>query len=107
MANWVHFSLRKKPPLFRSSEVTPKSVYLGRREFLRAAGITTAAAVTGVLGSAREAAAEKLTITSKTVTTGNDKVASLKDISSYNNFYEFGPDKTDPEHYAGRFHPRP
>ena len=91
-----------------SSEITPKGLYLRRREFLQAAGVTAAAALTGVLGAetAGEAAGEKLTITKKMVTT-TDKVASLKDISSYNNFVEFGSEKSDPMRYAGRFKPAP
>ena len=62
----------KQAPDIRSSEITSKAVYLKRREFLQAAGITTAAALAGVLGHdqpVEAAPGEKLTITSTTVTT--------------------------------------
>ena len=100
--------LISKAPDIRSSEITPKALYMRRREFLQAAGVTTAAALTGVLGSGREAAAggEKLAVTARMVTT-TDKIAPLKDIRSYNNFFEFGQEKSDPQRYAGRFKPVP
>ncbi|MEP9115709.1 hypothetical protein ABKU46_23270, partial [Enterobacter hormaechei] len=36
-----------------------------------------------------------------------DKATPFKDITSYNNFYEFGTDKSDPAHYAGSLRPQP
>jgi len=36
-----------------------------------------------------------------------DKPTSQKDITTYNNFYEFGTDKGDPSDYAGRFRASP
>ena len=36
-----------------------------------------------------------------------EKATSLKDATTYNNFYEFGTDKSDPARYAGSLHPRP
>ena len=37
----------------------------------------------------------------------DDKPNSYDDITHYNNYYEFGPDKTDPSEHSGGFHPRP
>jgi sulfoxide reductase catalytic subunit YedY len=83
---------------------------LRRREFLQAAGLTAAAAVTGALGpddSAEAAPAlEKLTVTKKMVTTTEEQTP-FKDITTYNNFYEFGSDKEDPAEYSGNFKPKP
>jgi sulfoxide reductase catalytic subunit YedY len=36
-----------------------------------------------------------------------DKLTSLKDVTSYNNYYEFGTDKADPAQYATHFKTRP
>jgi sulfoxide reductase catalytic subunit YedY len=106
-ADYGRDMLIKDPPRFRSSEITPKSVYLKRREFLQAAGLTAAAAFAGLLGDATEASAgDKLTITKRMVTT-NDPINSLKNITTYNNFYEFGSQKSDPARYARDFHPHP
>jgi sulfoxide reductase catalytic subunit YedY len=90
------------------SEITSQTVYLRRRELLR--GVSAAAAATGLTGwAAREAFAEsawgarpgKLAAlnaqTSKVDGAFSmDKVTPYKDASSYNNFYEFGTDKSDP-----------
>ena len=63
------------------TEITPKALYLRRREFL--AGAVVAALSPGL------DAQEKLAVT------------------TYNNFYEFGTDKGDPAKYAKNFHPKP
>jgi len=102
--------LIKKAPDIALSEITSESVYLRRREFLQAAGLTAAAAVTGALGLETSAdaapALEKLTVTKKMVTTTEEQ-NSFKDITTYNNFYEFGADKEDPSQYSGNFKPKP
>ena len=102
--------LIKKAPDILSSEITPQSLYLRRREFLQAAGLTAAAAVAGLVvrdGSVEAAPAlEPLTVTKKMVTT-TEAQTPAKDVSSYNNFYEFGVDKEDPGEYSGNFKPKP
>ena len=102
--------LIKKASDISSSEITPRSVYLRRREFLQAAGLTAAAAVTGVLVSDDPADAapvlEKLTVTKRMVTT-DDARTPFKDVTAYNNYYEFGADKGDPSEYSGNFKPKP
>jgi len=95
--------LIKKPSDIPSSEITSKRVYLRRREFLQAAGLTTAAALTGVFGDkASASAAEKLVAKFRIVTT-EDPISPLKDISTYNNYYEFGSEKSDPSRNSGAF----
>jgi methionine sulfoxide reductase catalytic subunit len=101
--------LIKKPDDMKSSEITDEKQYLNRRKFIVAAGAVGAAAVGaawagGVLapgllrarGHGAGAAAQE-----------EDKVNSYEDITSYNNFYEFGTDKEDPKENAHtlRTHP--
>jgi sulfoxide reductase catalytic subunit YedY len=93
-----------------SSEITPERLYLRRREFIQAAGLTAAAAATGVLGAGRAEAGQTgapLSVTRKMVTTGDEAVTPYDDITTYNNFYEFGTDKDDPARNSGRFKPKP
>jgi sulfoxide reductase catalytic subunit YedY len=78
-----------------SSEITPREVYLRRREFI--GGALAAAALAG---SASETLAVPLTFT-KSAFTANEPLTPKKDVTSYNNFYEFGTDKGDPAAYAG------
>lgn len=93
-----------------SSEITPKGLYLRRREFLRAAGAGAAGIVAPVtlsetlLGAAP--ATQKLTVASRLVTTP-DALTPYRDVTTYTNFYEFGPDKDDPARNSGTFKPRP
>src|SRR5262252_2561789 len=92
--------LIKKLSDISSSDITSKSVYLRRREFLQAAGLTTAAALTGVFGAERGASAAEKLVTKFRIVTTEDQISPLKDISTYNNYYEFGADKDDPSKNA-------
>ncbi|MDL2398377.1 protein-methionine-sulfoxide reductase catalytic subunit MsrP [Rhizobium mayense] len=90
-----------RPPKIASSEITPRSVYLRRREFL------TAAAGAGIaIAGSKSALADTLTA-SKSNYTVNEKLTPIKDVTTYNNFYEFGLDKADPAKLSGDFKPRP
>jgi len=89
------------PPRIASSEITPKQTYIGRRAFLTAAA---GAGVAMTVGS--NAMAEALTA-SKTDYKVDEKLTPLKDVTTYNNFYEFGMDKADPAANSAQFKPRP
>ena len=77
-----------------SSEITPESVYLDRRTFLAAAGIAGA----GLLGAARggllgaQDPAPRVVGTPMGLQAG-DVPTSYEDVTTYNNFYEFGTGK--------------
>src|SRR6266540_1349464 len=86
-------------------EITPHQTYLRRREFLASTGAAIAALATGALGGT-VAAAEKLAVTKRTVTT-QDPLTPYKAVTTYNNFYEFGSNKSDPARNAGGFKPKP
>ena len=107
--------LIKKAQDLRESDVTPKELFLKRREFMAAAGATAAAVATNGLGlfgnavdvAAQNPAAQKLANLKKSPLSTDEKVNSYKDITTYNNFYEFGLDKADPAKYAGTLKTRP
>jgi len=84
-----------KPRDIAPSEITPKGIYLRRRELL--AGVA-ALGMAGLLTGARAMAAPMQGAKSPLST--DEAPTSLKDITSYNNFYEFGTDKSDPQSYA-------
>ncbi|CAN7260715.1 protein-methionine-sulfoxide reductase catalytic subunit MsrP [Rhizobium rhizogenes] len=91
-----------RPPKITSSEITSRSVYLKRREFL-----TAAAAGAGLaIASSKGALADPLTATKSNYTV-DEKLTPIKDVTTYNNFYEFGLDKADPAKLSGNFKPRP
>jgi methionine sulfoxide reductase catalytic subunit len=77
----------------RPSEITPRDVYLSRRALL-------AATAAGLLGGAGAATSAPLRAAKSPFST-DEKPTSLKDVTSYNNFYEFGVDKDDPARNAG------
>ncbi len=93
--------LIRRPNDIPSSEITPESVYLRRRVFIAAAGAVLGAAVLPRLARALPLPA------SRSPASQDDKLTSYEDITTYNNFYEFGTDKSDPSHNAAGFHPRP
>jgi sulfoxide reductase catalytic subunit YedY len=86
--------LLSKPRQIASSEITPRDVYLRRRDFL------AGAAALGLAGSLpRAALAEKLNAVKSPLST-DEKPTPLDYITNYNNFYEFGTGKEDPAGYA-------
>ena len=97
-----------------SSEITPHSVFLSRRELLRAAAATGAIAGLGpfMLSNTAVAARQKLPNVMKTKWTEqalgkDDKLTPYNDVTSYNNFYEFGTGKGDPAQNAHTLKPKP
>ncbi len=108
--------LIKKPADIRESEVTPKGLYVRRREFIASAGSVAALAVTAGLGSTLSADAEAAQNPSAykfpdlkkgSPFNTTEALNSYKDVTTYNNFYEFGLDKGDPARYAHSLKPRP
>lgn len=89
-----------RPAQVLPSEITPREVYLGRRQFLTGT-IAAGLALQASKGMARplQAVRSKYAV--------DDKVTPIKDVTTYNNFYEFGLGKDDPSANAGKFKPLP
>ena len=97
--------LIRKAQAIRSSEITDERHYLSRREFVRAASgsaLAAAAAVAPGLSGRAASAQEPLAPLAPSRYSTDEKWNSFKDITSYNNFYEFGTDKEDPARHAGQ-----
>src|SRR6202140_3749119 len=102
-----------KPAAIPSSEITPEATYLNRRNFLAGAAIAGAATVTGV--AFRDFATPSLTARANAKIDGlqkspfstTEKETPYKDITTYNNFYEFSTDKDGPADLAKNFKTRP
>ncbi len=92
------------------SEITPLPFYLRRREFL-ALGPGASVGLAALAGSGALAAEEGLPPLLPGVKKGpfgTDEVQTpYKDVTGYNNYYEFGTDKGDPAANAGSFRTRP
>jgi sulfoxide reductase catalytic subunit YedY len=101
--------LIKKKPELTYADVTPKGLYMGRRNFLFGIAATYGAVVgykklTRLLsGSATGSAPEKLNGVTKWRYSTTEKETPLEDATHYNNFYEFGTGKTDPAQNAKNF----
>jgi sulfoxide reductase catalytic subunit YedY len=100
--------MKKKTETIPSSEITPKHLYLSRRKFLKAAGLLAGGAVLAacapqlVQPPAGTDTPQANTSTPKPVITPfsratsdelGDPLNSYKDITNYNNYYEFTTDK--------------
>jgi methionine sulfoxide reductase catalytic subunit len=108
--------LIKKANEISPSEITPKELVLSRRRFLAGAGVVAGAAAAGgfALGeilSPRqlvEAGGTKIDgIQKSALSTTGEKLTPLKDITNYNNYYEFSTDKYEPAGLAQKFTTRP
>ncbi len=72
----------------RWSDVTPEKHYLSRRGFMAAGAAALASPAFGLTGMASPYSTD-------------EKPNTFEEITNYNNFYEFGMEKTDPAAYAG------
>jgi sulfoxide reductase catalytic subunit YedY len=114
--------VRELPPEPPSSEITPEPLYLSRREFVKNGALTlgTAAAVGGSLvwlaskgpppdprSPVAAPPAEPIAHASSGMFDTDEPPTSEFDITTYNNFYEFGLGKDDPARNAHRLETRP
>jgi sulfoxide reductase catalytic subunit YedY len=119
------------------SEITPKSIFDNRREFIQKAGFGFIAGAAGILSNPLKAATEsygntqgdarpiaranaptiikpqsfgahqKISGYKKNIYGANEKLTSYDDVTTYNNYYEFGTDKSEPAINSNLFKPYP
>ncbi len=99
--------LIRKPAAIPSSEITSEADYRNRRQFLAGAAAAGAVALAGdrllrLASPERVAAATRLDTVKSPLSTTGVTPTTYQDITSYNNFYEFGTDKSDPARNAGK-----
>src|SRR5262252_31857 len=111
----------KLPKEPKASEITPESLYLRRREFIKniallaatAAGVgATLVALSGgkrVKGKVPPPAPGQgpPLAAARSPYSTEESQTPLEDVTTYNNFYEFGTDKSDPARNAHTLKPRP
>jgi sulfoxide reductase catalytic subunit YedY len=86
---------KREPWDVPSSEITPESVYLNRRAFLGAVAVGAAGTIGSVSGVAGATGVRQ------------EKLTPYEDVTTYNNFYEFGQGKDDPARNAKEFRTEP
>jgi sulfoxide reductase catalytic subunit YedY len=97
--------LIRRPDDPPAREITPPDLYLRRREIL--GGAVAAAAAALLPGPSRAAAPRRLPDVPRGPFGTDEKATSYEDATHYNNFYEFGADKRDPERHAASLRTRP
>ena len=103
--------MNQRYPVPQSSEITPKSQYLERRRFIQQLGLMGLSGL-GIKALSMDARAETTHTrmqlnASKSAYQLEEKPTPYADVTGYNNFYEWGTDKTDPARYAESFKTRP
>jgi sulfoxide reductase catalytic subunit YedY len=101
--------LIRKPADIRASEITSKDNYLNRRAFMKAGAIAGGAALASPALSAVVPDEQRARISGivKSEFSTSENANSYEDITTYNNYYEFGTGKSDPSAYSQDFQPRP
>jgi sulfoxide reductase catalytic subunit YedY len=105
--------LIRKPADIRPSEITSKENYLNRREFLRSGAIAAGSIAGSVVANSATAAVLPLESRAKLADvrpsefSTDEEQNSYLDVTTYNNYYEFGTAKGDPYRNADEFQPRP
>lgn len=113
--------LIRRPADIKPSEITDESVYINRRALLRAAGLTVGAIAAGAACAGDESGAANAAASAPPPADMSGKFAQLvkgpfstdakpndyEDVTTYNNFYEFGTGKDDPSRNARDFETAP
>lgn len=106
--------LIKRPDPIPGSEITDRSVYLRRRGFLRLGAALGLGAAAGGLGAtlfSRQGDAavggRSLDYTRPAAHAAEDSLTPYGDVTTYNNFYEFGTGKSDPAEHADALRTEP
>src|SRR5882724_7414451 len=105
--------LTKKQADIASSEITPKDLYLNRRRFLIGAAVAGAAAAAGIGLRQRPSTPIVAQVNAKiegvqaSKFSTTEAITRYKDVTNYNNYYEFSTDKYGPAGLAKDFKTRP
>jgi len=101
-----------RTPRILPSQITSQALFLDRRRVLRGLGLT-GVALSGALTLPRGMAANlppaggKFDVKRNAAMSIADAPNSFEDVTTYNNYYEFGTDKSDPAQNARNFKPLP
>ena len=104
-----------RPNDHHPSEITPRALYQRRRDWLTLAAASSIVGLTGTLAACAPKADDpdttlglrKLAGTGKSTLSSTEPVNSYKHVTTYNNYYEFGTDKSDPAAYAKQLSVQP
>lgn len=104
--------MKFQTPRIAPSDITPRDVFLDRRAILAgllASGATSALRTTEARAGEPQVAGNtrRLQYTRNTKYTVSEPPNKYEEITSYNNYYEFGTDKEDPKANAGTLKPEP
>lgn len=105
--------LIKKPENIKPSEITEEKDYANRRQFIKksiyigAAGLTIANIPSLLFSKPNNNDTSSLDYTKNAIFSTDEDLTSYKNITTYNNFYEFGTNKSDPSEKSGDFKTRP
>ncbi|MEO7936470.1 MAG: protein-methionine-sulfoxide reductase catalytic subunit MsrP [Dokdonella sp.] len=102
------------PPI-KSSEITPESIYLRRRDLLKGlafmpallAGCSDVVEAPTASAPVEELPGPPMVYTRNAAFSSKEPLTSSKDATHYNNYYEFGTDKADPAQNSSRFEAKP
>ncbi len=98
----------RKPSDIRPSEITDEKLYLRRRASIQTAlGAAAGLLVGGAGAAAAPALPQKIEGVRKGPFGTSEKQTPYDDVTTYNNFYEFGTDKADPSRNAGSLRTKP
>lgn len=104
--------IKNKPSWVETeNSVTDETLYLSRRKFIRTGTVAGLALGAGVFGSAAGFAQKNRTLLplkyQKTAFNPGEDLTPENAVTNYNNYYEFGTDKSDPAENAWRLQPKP
>ncbi|MCF6293513.1 MAG: protein-methionine-sulfoxide reductase catalytic subunit MsrP [Robiginitomaculum sp.] len=89
-----------KPWQLKENQTTPERLYLNRRHIIGGLGLAAGLVGGSALAKTKSQSTRKPLVFKKSDYTVADPLTPENLVTSYNNFYEFGTDKSDPAKYA-------
>lgn len=101
--------LIKQPSTIKSFEITSERNYLNRRKFIQSSTLIGGSILSNNLFGANlpEKPFAELSDIKSSIYSTDEKINNFLDVTSYNNYYEFGLDKDDPYKNSKDFQSRP
>ena len=107
----MSFLIKSGPDIYtgdiKSSEITDQSDYLNRRKFIKQSAVLLGAAWAGRVAMPVQAKGKDFPFLKESGFSTSEKLTTYEDVTTYNNFYEFGTSKSAPAKNAKDFNPRP
>jgi Sulfite oxidase and related enzymes len=105
--DFIDMKIKETKIKIPSYEITSESAYLNRRKLIQSVGLLSLGVGISERSFGQDQSVQRLQSIKNEKYSTSETPNSYSDITTYNNFYEFGMQKSDPYINSGMFEPKP